>query len=168
MIIITAKKKKIDLEEEANIIAKIKKAMKKDPVAKEICKEHGFDIDIIDGISISFVDDLEASAKTVDAKISLNSNLLDEEFHIIMRYAIHEFVHSLQHMKSEGGKDEYKGKDYLDRGDEMEAFQYQIKYDAKQRGLGAAKKYTEELLEYHDIPERKSKVKKKELLNKAL
>lgn len=167
MIIVTAKKKKVDLEEEINILLKIKKTLKKDPVALEICREYDFDPEIIDGIPLMFVDDLEASAKTVDSKISLNLNLIDEDFPIIMRYAVHELVHALQHMRLEGKNKKDDGKDYLDRSDELEAFQYQIKYDAKKRGPSKAKEYAQELVEYHKLPDGKSKKKKKELLNKA-
>jgi len=168
MIIITAKKKKIDLEDEINILSKVKEELKKNNIALEICKEYDFDVDIIDGIPIDFIDDLEASAKTTDSRISLNSNLLDEEFDIIMRYAIHELVHSLQHMRSSNDHAHYKDKEYLDREDELEAFQYQIKFDAKERGLDKAKEYVEELVDYHKIPKGEIKGKKKELLNKAV
>lgn len=166
MIIITAKKKKRDLEDEIEVLSKVKDELKKNDIAKEICKEHGFDIDIVDGIPIDFESDLEASAKTVDSRIFLNENLFDEEFDIIMRYVIHELVHALQHMKLTSDGDPYENHDYLDRPDEMEAFQYQIKFEEEEAGMDDVLEYVEELLEYHKIPKKKKNSKKKELLEK--
>ncbi len=165
MIIITASKTSQDLEDTIEILARVKSELKKDPIAKEICREHGFSIDIIDGIPMEFAEDLEASAKTTDSKIQLSSNLLNDDFEIIMRYAIHELVHSLQHMKSEG-IDPYADDEYLDREDELEAFQFQIAYDAKERGENEAEEYVEDLIEYHEIPEEEQENKKEELLDK--
>ena len=167
MIIITAKKKKVDLEDEIEILKKIRHELKNNKIAAEICKEYDFDLDIIDGIPIDFEEDLEASAKTVDSKIILRFKLIDEEFDIIMRYAIHELVHALQHMRSVGSS-KHKSQEYLDQKDELEAFQYQVKFDAKERGLDKAKEYVEELVDYHKIPRNKAKGKKRELLNKAI
>lgn len=155
-----------DLEDIIELLAEIKQEMKNNDIVAEICKEHGFNIDIIDGIPLEFVDDLEASAKTVDSRIQLNSELLNEDFEIIMRYAIHELVHSLQHMKSEG-IDPYASDEYLDRDDELEAFQFQIAYDAEERGENEAVDYVEDLIEYHEIPEEEQQDKKEELLKKV-
>lgn len=147
-------------------LAKIKQEMKEHEVVKEICEEQGFDLDIIDGIPMEFVEDLESSAKTVDSRIQLNESLLDEEFEIIMRYAIHEFVHALQHMNSKN-MDPYEGLEYLDRPDELEAFQFQIAYDAEERGEEEAVEYVEDLIEYHEIEPEEQENKKQELLEKA-
>lgn len=155
-----------DLEDIIELLAEIKQEMKGNDIAIEICKEHGFNVDIIDGIPMEFIDDLEASAKTIDSRIQLNSELLNEEFEIIMRYAIHELVHSLQHMKSEG-IDPYASDEYLDRDDELEAFQFQIAYDAEERGEDEAVDYVEDLIEYHEIPEEEREDKKEELLEKV-
>lgn len=155
-----------ELEDVIELLAKIKQEMKNNDIVSEICKEHGFNIDIIDGIPLEFVDDLEASAKTIDSRIQLNSELLNESFEIIMRYAIHELVHSLQHMKSEG-IDPYASDEYLDRDDELEAFQFQIAYDAEERGEDEAIDYVEDLIEYHEIPEDEQESKKEELLEKV-
>ena len=130
MIIIISKKTSSSLQNTIELLAKIKRELRGNHIAKEICKEHGFEIDIIDGISFEFVENLEASAKTVNSSIQLNSSLLDEDFEVIMRYSIHELVHALQHMKLEG-LDAYEDDEYLDRYDEMEAFQYQIEYESE-------------------------------------
>ena len=166
MITIISKKAKSNLQNIIELLARVKRELRANDIAKEICKEHGFDIDIIDGIPFEFVDDLDASAKTVDSAIQLNSNLLDEEFEIIMRYSIHELVHALQHMKSEH-LNNCEGEEYLDRADELEAFQYQIEYEAEERGKSEAEEYVENLVEYHEIPLESREHKKNELLEKT-
>lgn len=156
-----------DLEGVIETLSKIKQELKKNDIAREICQEHGFDIDIIDGIPMEFIDDLESSAKTIDSRIQLSTSLLDEEFEVMMRYAIHELVHSLQHMRAEG-INVNEDSEYLDREDELEAFKFQVKYDAEERGLNEAIDYVEDLVEYHEIPDEEKEDKKKELLERAI
>ena len=167
MIIVLASKQETALKSEIEILAEIKRELRKNKIAKEICKEYGFGIDILDGIPIEFEDDLEASAKTIDSSIKLSSDLLNEDFDVIMRYAIHELVHALQHMEMVGG-DPYAGDEYLDREDELEAFQYQIQYDSEVNGEDEVIEYVEDLIEYHEIPPEDRDSKKEELLEKAL
>lgn len=166
MIIILATKPNNELKDLIEILAEIKQELKLNEIAKDICNEYGFDTDIIDGISIVFEDDLGASAKTTDSKIQLSSNLLDEEFEVIMRYAVHELVHALQHMERTEF-DPYENHDYLDRPDELEAFQYQLEYEGEARGEDKAEEYVNDLLEYHEIPDDEKGEKKEELLNKS-
>lgn len=166
MITVIIKRAKSELQNTVELLAKVNRELKKNHIAKSICKEYGFDIDIIDGIPFEFVDDLEASAKTVDSAIQLNSNLIDEEFETIMRYAIHELVHALQHMKLKG-LESLEEMEYLDRGDELEAFQYQVKYESEERGLDVAEEYVENLIEYHEVPLDERDEKKEELLEKT-
>ena len=127
MITILAKKKEVDIKDQILILKKIREELIEDEIAKQICREYGFSTDIITGIPIDFEKDLDASAKTVNSRIILNSNLLDEEFKVIMRYAIHELVHAFQHMlKHEDHQENYKKKDkkkkdkYLDIPEEEE------------------------------------------------
>ncbi len=155
------------MEETIEILSKVKKSLKSSPIVLQICKEHGFHIDIIDGIPIEFDDDLEASAKTINSCIKLNRGLVDEGFDKIMRYAIHELTHALQHMKREGVGDPYEGEEYLDRPDELEAFQNQIKFEEAVNGVEEAEKYVDELVEYHDIPKEERSEKKEELMEKV-
>lgn len=166
MIRIISKKQNSRLQNTIEILAKIKRELRNNDIAKEICKEHGFDIDIIDGIPFEFVDNLEASAKTVNSAIQLNSSLLDEEFEVMMRYSIHELVHALQHMKLEGLEID-EAEEYLDRSDEIEAFQYQISYEAEERGQDVAEEYVDDLIEYHEIPLDSRDDKREELLKKT-
>jgi len=166
MIIVIAEKTTSNLQSIIELLAKVKRELKKNTIAEEICREHNFGIDIIDGISFEFEDDLEASAKTINSKILLNSNLMDEEFEIIMRYAIHELVHALQHMRGEGGEKDEAGS-YLDREDELEAFQYQIEYELEERGEESAEEYVDNLIEYHEVPPEERENKKEELLERT-
>lgn len=173
-MIIIAKSKKSNkrLIENNFLIAEIRKQLKEDPIVMEMCEENGFPTDIIDGIVISFDPELDVSAKTVNSEVFLNEQLKaepndSENWPVLMRYAVHELTHALQHMKREGMEDEEAGKDYLDREDETEAFQYQIKYDLKERGPEKVREYLDELVEYHELDEDEADDKKKELLEKV-
>lgn len=168
MIIVLAKaEKKVDLEDEVEILTKIRQSLKNDPTAKKIFQDHGKEMEYLDGIPIDISDEIDVSAKTINSRIILNKKLLDEPFEILMRYAIHELVHALQHMDSEGGEDPYSEHEYLDRPDELEAFKYQIEYDKNNRGEDKVIEYVEDLLDYHDIPEHEQEEKKNELLERT-
>ena len=170
MIIIAKLNKAKTLYKNNDIISKIRNQLKQEGVVSEICTEHGFDTSIIDGIVIMFDPTLDVSAKTINSKISLNEKLKaddcdGEPWSILMRYAIHELTHALQHMAREGEADADDGKDYLDRDDEMEAFQNQIQFDLKERGPDAVIDYIDDLLEYHEVDDVDNK--KSELLDKV-
>ena len=163
MIIILAA---ADLESEMEILTRVKKALKIDPTARKIFQDFGKDIEMLDGIPIDLSDEIDVSAKTINSRIILNKKLLNEPFEILMRYAVHELVHSLQHLDSE----ESPASDdaaYLDQPDEIEAFQYQAEFDKNNRGEDQVIEYVEELLDYHDIPEHEKEEKKTELLERT-
>lgn len=166
MLTIFASSQKSPIQNSIELLSKIKKTLKDNEIAHEICREYGFEIDILDGIPIEFSDEIDSSAKTTNSCIQLNSTLLNEDFEIIMRYAIHELVHALQHMKLEN-MEKFEDHDYLDRPDELEAFQYQIKFETKHRGPEKAEEYANDLIEYHEIPEQEVNNKKKELFDKV-
>lgn len=167
MIIVTAKEQKTDLQNTIELISELKSKLKEDQIALEICNEHGFDIDIIDGVTIEFSDELDVSARTKDSRIELNSDLMNGNFDIIMRYAIHELVHALQHMERHQKGDPYEDEEYLDRPDELEAFQYQIKFEDDARGPEQAEEYVDNLIEYHEIDDEEKDSKREELLDKV-
>lgn len=162
MLKILIKRSKSELEDEAVIISKIRQELLSSDIAKIICDEYGFDTDIINGLSIAFKKDLEASAKTTESKIELNSALLEESFEIIMRYAIHELVHALQHIKNKNPNNNEE--EYLDQADEVEAFQFQIAYHSDAIGKDSAESYVDELIEYHELADDIALDKKEELL----
>lgn len=174
IIIAKAKKEKSSLKENNFLIAEVRSQLKEDSVVQDMCQELGYPIDIIDGVVITFTSDIDVSAKTINSEIYLNEELKaspndDENWAILMRYAVHELTHALQHMNREGLKDAEDGKDYLDRDDELEAFQYQIEFDLKERGPKEVDEYVEDLIEYHEIDDKKEAVeKKKELLDRVI
>ena len=160
MLKIIIKKAQNHIEQHIELVSKIKNELKKNKFALEIIKDNNFDTNIIDAISISFNDKLEASAKTTDGKIEVNSNLIEKGFEIIMRYVIHELVHVFQHMKDSNSDES----EYLDNPDELEAFQYQVAYEADELGEESAINYVDELMEFHEIPDDEKTSKKEELL----
>jgi hypothetical protein len=104
------------------------------------------------GIPISFSNELDVSAKTTDGEMTLSTELIEEGYEIMLRYVVHELVHVFQHMENKEKRDLYPNHDYLDRPDELQAFQYQIEFDESARGEKSVIEYIEELLDYHDIP----------------
>lgn len=165
MIEVFAAKKK-PLEKKTMMAAKVKTYIKSDEIYRELCDEYDHDPDIIDGISVIFTDDIDVTAKTINAKVFLNSALLDEKMEIIGRYLLHELTHCFQHMEKEGKKRKQKDKIYLNRPEELEAFQYQIKFDSDKRSEKEVNKYVNNLISYHKIPKEKRKEKKEELMDK--
>jgi hypothetical protein len=165
MFLKVAKKSKI--EEKQKLLAKIRVHLRNDEMAKNLIKDYKIKDWIFDAVPLDFKK-IDVTAKTINGTIYLSPKIEDMPFKIVMRYVIHEFVHVLQHITEEkkGEKENDKSQDYLDREDEIEAFQEQIKYDAKHRGVEAAEKYTDELLEYHKIPRSEKKEKKEELMKK--
>ena len=165
MIEVFASKKK-SLERNTKMSAKVKSYLKSDEIYRELCDEYGQDPDIIDGISVVFTDDIDVTAKTINAKVFLNSALLDDKIEIIGRYLLHELTHCFQHMEKDGKRKKEKNKVYLNRPEELEAFQYQIKFDSKKRSEDKVNKYVNDLLSDHKIPKEKRVDKKKELMEK--
>lgn len=162
--VFAAKKKK--LESRTKLVANLKQFLKADETFQDLCREYDQEIDILDGIPVVFTSDLDVTAKTINARVFLNSSLLDEKMEIIARYLLHELTHCLQHMKKEGEKKVKKKDIYLDRPEELEAFQYQIKFDADKRSDEKVNDYVNDLISYHKIPKEKRKEKKRDLMKK--
>tara|TARA_Y100001938_G_C8070752_1_gene422910 strand:+ start:728 stop:1237 length:510 start_codon:yes stop_codon:yes gene_type:complete len=165
IVITSSKKDKNKLFDEIELLSKVRKALLNDKVAKKICREKDVGNWFLEGVPISF-DRIKPSAKTVDSKIILNEKLAEKSFEIIMRYVIHELTHAIQHADKYGNKKQDKrNKEYLDRGSEIEAFQYQVEFDSNKRGKEKAEEYVEELLEYHDLSGDDKADKRVELLS---
>jgi hypothetical protein len=162
--VFAAKKKK--LEARTKLVAKLKQFLKADETFQDLCKEYGQETDILEGIPVVFTSDLDVTAKTINARVFLNSSLLDEKMEIIARYLLHELTHCLQHMKKEGEKKVKKENVYLNRPEELEAFQYQIKFDADKRSDEKVNDYVNDLISYHKIPKEERKKKKDQLMKK--
>jgi len=168
MIEVFAKKneKKKPLEKNIELVANVKKYLMADEIYRELCHEYDMKPEILDGISVVFTNDIDVTAKTINAKVFLNSSLIDEKMHIIARYLLHELTHCFQHMQKEGKKIKAKNKIYLNRPEELEAFQYQIKFDSKKRPDNEVNEYVNNLLSYHKVPKEERKEKKEELMDK--
>jgi len=170
MYVVELKKKKIEsIENQVKILSKVKKYLKKDPVVKELCEEYDRKPEDLDGVSIAFDSKLDVTAKTIDGKMFLNTSLLDEKFEILCRYVVHELTHVFQHIEKEFDTDRTKRKKkYLERPEEIEAFQNQIKFDANNRSEKEAEKYVNKLLKYHKVKDKEEAESKKEELLKKL
>jgi len=162
--VFAAKKKK--LEARTKIVAKLKQFLRADETFQDLCEEYDQEPDILEGIPVVFTSDLDVTAKTINAKVFLNSSLLDEKMEIIARYLLHELTHCFQHMKKEGEKKVKKEKIYLNRPEELEAFQYQIKFDADKKSDKKVNEKVNDLLSYHKIPKERRPKKKEELMEK--
>jgi len=158
------KNNKYSIEDRLFHLSNIRKFLLTNKVALEVCAEFGFEKDILLGIPISFSDELDVSAKTIDGEMSVSTELISEGYDIMLRYIIHELVHVFQHMDNKSKKDLYPEHEYLDRPDEMQAFQYQIEFDESARGEKNVVEYIEELLDYHEIPRGEKKEKAVELM----
>jgi len=156
-------KNKIDLKKNIETISRLRSSLKNNEIARSICKENEFEYSALDGIPISFSSEIDVKAKTKNGEIFINQDLSDEPIHRLMSYLIHEITHVFQHIERIGKKDPYKGKEYLDRPDEIEAFQNQIKQDADTRADSEVRGYVEDLVEYHDVPKSEKDNKIKEL-----
>ena len=165
MIKIAKAKKKTEVMDDMKILSKIRSALMNDSVAKDLCEENDIGDWFLKSVPIKF-DKLDVSARTVDGCITISKELNSRPFNIIMRYVIHELVHAIQHALGTGKGASGKSKNYLNNKDEIEAFQYQIVYDEKERGLDDVEEYVDELLDYHDYPKKKRKDKKEKLLEK--
>jgi hypothetical protein len=168
MLVVYASKKEKPkkLEERTNIVLDLKHFLKTDDTYLDLCSEYSKDPSIIDAIAVVFADDLDVTAKTINAKVFLNTSLVDEKFEIMARYLLHELTHCFQHMENDGKSRKKKREDYLDRPEELEAFQFQVAFDADQRSDEKVNEYIDHLLSYHEIPKEDRKDKKIELMDK--
>jgi len=155
------------LMKQMRILSEIRTSLINDEIAKEICKEKGFGTWFLASVPISF-EELDVAAKTSDGSIILSRKLLNKPPVIRMRYVIHELVHAMQHTKDYGKNKDDKAQDYLDRPDEIEAFQAQNKYDAEERGEAKVEEYVESLLDHHEIPAADKDEKRNELLKEVI
>jgi hypothetical protein len=158
-----AKDRKI--KEKIDILADLKEALKSNKIAKKILKKFSLESDIIDGMVLKFDEELDVTAKTINGEVALNENLFQKSFETIMRYVIHEFVHVCQHIKNQKGKTKKSKTDdtYLDNPEELEAFKWQTLYTKDAEGMDSVEEYLEELMDYHDVPEKKQEDKIEEL-----
>lgn len=148
-------------EKHSDKIRKLKEIVKNENIFIEKCKEYGKDPSFIDDVPISFDENLDVSAKTINGDVFLNSRLLNDDTEKQVRYVIHELIHVMQ---QEAGKVSGKvdKEDYLDDENELEAFETQLGYMCENETADDVIKYIEQLLNHHNIAgkERREKAKK--------
>jgi len=153
--------KQIKKEDLLKIIEKGRTFVKNHPTVIEKFKEYKTDINEIDNVPIIF-DELDVSAKTEHGIILLNFELLcDGKFQLDYSYLAHELTHYLQQTVREGGTNPED--DYLKNPDEQEGFNVQIKFIEEEFGPEAAEKYTNHLIEHHDVNDKDKNEIRKEL-----
>jgi predicted RND superfamily exporter protein len=151
---------------EVKLIQVMKERAKKDPIVIKMFKEYGEPIEDIDKVEVSFVP-LDVSAKTKNKKIYINESMLNDDSDVKdpTHYLVHELTHYLQQTtgKTHGHKEV---SDYLDKPTEEEAFKAQIDFKKRNESPEEAEKYTEDLLDHHDLSGRERQKKKEKLLDK--
>lgn len=150
------------LDQEA-LINELKKGIKKEEEYIDKCEEYDMSINFVNDVPMSFDDNLDVSAKTINKEVFLNGKLFDKgDWVDLMRYVLHELIHVMQ---QDNGK--VKGKvdkeDYLDDENEVEAFQAQLSYMSKHETPQEIQEYLENLLDHHDIKGKERKEKKEKL-----
>lgn len=146
------------------IINKAKRYLKKNEVMQKVCKEHNVDVNFIDYIPVMF-GDLDVSAKTDHGIVILNFKLLcDGDFLKDYSYLIHEFTHTMQQCLGDKPTQGADDGEYLKNPNEQEGFQNQIEYIANEFGDQEAEDYVDNLLDHHEVEDKKDKKELKEEL----
>lgn len=159
-----SKVKKLPFKSLNRMIKKMREYLKTDEVVQKMFKEYDVDIEEIDYIPMMF-GNIDVSAKTDHGIIIFNYKLLtDGDFFKDFSYGVHEMTHWLQ--QTTGTKPTQSSDDgsYLDNPFEQEGFQNQVEYIANQFGENEAEKYVDDLLDHHEIDNKKEQKDKKETL----
>lgn len=146
------------------MIKKMREYLKHDETVQKMFKDYGVEIEEIDLIPMRF-GNIDVSAKTDHGVIIYNFKLLcDGDFVDDFSYGVHEMTHWLQQTtgnRPTQGADEGS---YLDNPFEQEGFQNQVKYIAEHKGPDEAEEYVDDLLEHHEVEDKKELKDKKETL----
>ncbi len=139
------------------LINKAKKHIKKDEVWKKICDENDVDISIIDYIPTRF-GTIPVSATTNHGIVTLNYKLLcDGDFEKDWSYLIHEFTHMVDQCFGKKATQSSDDGEYLQNPHEQKGFSNQVEYIANNEGEKEAEEYVEDLLDHHEIKNKKEK-----------
>lgn len=165
-----ADRKKIPVEEIKKVppqmlnrlINQLRDRLYEDETVRRMFEEYGVDINEIYLIPMMF-SDLDVSAKTDHGIIYYNYKLLaDGDFEKDFQYGVHEITHWLQQTAGDKPTQSADDGSYLDNPYEQEGFQNQMEYVAREEGENEAEKYIDELLDHHEIEDKKEKKEKKE------
>ena len=154
---------KIPPHKQLEIINRVKNRIKNHPVVIEMFKEYGVDPEEINLVPMCFAD-LPVSARTDHGIIYFNFKLLEDGFEDDDHYIVHELTHYLQQTtgtRPTKGSDE---DDYLDNKEEIEGFQNQTEYLADTRNEDAAEDYVDQVLDHHEVSDKKERDKRKKQL----
>lgn len=156
--------KKLPYKSLNRMIKKMREFLKNDEVVKNMFKEYEVDIAEIDYIPMMF-GKLDVSAKTDHGIIIFNYKLLtDGDFFKDFSYGVHEMTHWLQQTTGTKPTKSSDEGSYLDNPFEQEGFQNQVEYIANMFGEDEAEEYVDDLLDHHDIDDKKEIEDKKETL----
>lgn len=163
-----SKTKAISRKEQLDLINKMKSKIKDHDVVKQMFKDYDADVSDIDLIPICFKD-LDVSARTERGCVYLNNSLLeDDDLFANDHYLVHELTHALQQAYGDKPTKSSDSGDYLGNKYEQEGFQNQTEYMADTKGEDVAEDYVENLLDHHDVFDKKKREKRKDqLLNIA-
>jgi len=149
--------KKLPIKSLMRLINYAKHKIKNDEVWIKICQEYNESPDIIDLIPTCF-GDLEVSAKTDHGVVILNYQLLcDGDFTDDHSYLIHEYRHWFQQTHADKPTQSADDGEYLQNPFEQEAFQDQVEFIANHKGKEEAENYVKDLLEHHEVTNKKKK-----------
>lgn len=163
-----SKIKKLPYKSLNRMIKKMREYLKNNDVVKNMFKEYKVDIAEIDYIPMMF-GDIDVSATTNHGVITFNYQLLtDGDFFKDFSYGVHEVCHYLQ--QTTGSKPTKSADDgeYLDNKFEREGFTNQVEYIAEQFGNGEAEQYVDDLLEHHEVTDKKEKDKLESIFLKKI
>jgi hypothetical protein len=156
--------KKLPYQSLNRMIKKMREYLKKNEVVQKMFKEYGVDISEIDLIPMMF-GHLDVSAKTDHGVIIYNYRLLtDGDFFKDFSYGVHEMTHWLQQTTGNKATKSSDDGNYLDNPYEQEGFQNQVEYISDQFGKDEAEQYVDDLLEHHEVDNKKEIEEKKEVL----
>ncbi len=144
----------------------IKAEIKKSDTVKDMCKEHGVELDYIDLVPMAFAD-LDVSARTDKGCIYFNYKLIDDFLQDHLHYCVHELKHNFQQCYGDGPTEGSSDDDYLDNEFEQEGFQAQTEYIDEKSGPKAADNYIEKVMDHHEVPKEDRKDRKDQLLQIA-
>lgn len=158
-----AQVKKLPYKSLNRMINKMRKFLKEDDTVKKMFKEYDIDIEEIDYIPMRF-GKLDVSAKTDHGVIIFNYSLLtDGDFFKDFSYGAHEITHWLDQCCGKKATKSSDDGNYLDNKYEQKAFQNQVSFINDNFGEDEAEKYVDNLLEHHEIDDKKEKEEKKEI-----
>jgi len=146
------------------LIMKMREFLKQDSVVKEMFKEYDVNIEEIDYIPMMF-GPIDVSAKTDHGIIIYNYKLLtDGDFFKDFSYGVHEVTHWLQQTTGDKPTKSSNDGEYLENPYEQSAFTNQVEYIADHQGEEKAEDYVDNLLEHHEVENKKDKQKLEDIL----